>query len=155
VLALSYAGGLSGGDITRRGVFYLGGYAPQPDPLRSLFDFTRPGAATLRGYPYASIYGDQFELATVEYRMPIYDVEHGFSTLPIYFRRLHGAIFLDCGDAQFGAFDPAKIKCGAGTELRLETYWLWYLPVAFQLGVARGFMAGGETSVYFLVNNPF
>jgi hypothetical protein len=155
VLALSYAGGIAGGDIRRRGTFYLGGYAPQPDPLRSVFDFTRPGDASLRGYPYASIYGDQYQAASLEYRMPIYAVERGFSSLPVYARRLHGAVFVDCGDAQFGTFDPAKIKCGAGTELRLDVYLFWSLPASLQLGYAHGFMTGGEDQWYFLLNNPF
>ena len=42
VLSLSYAGGVSGGDLAHRGLYSLGGYPPQ-NLLTSIYDFSRPG----------------------------------------------------------------------------------------------------------------
>ena len=153
-LALGYAGGISGGDVKRRATFALGGYAPQPDFVRAFFDFTRPGGANLRGYAFSSIYGPQFHVLNAEYRFPIWWIERGYDTFPIYLRRLHGAVFADFGGA-FSAFDPKLLKLGVGAEVRLELYLFWYFPAALQLGYAHGFMEGGENQVYFLLNNPF
>lgn len=158
VLVLSYRGGVSGGDIHRRANWALGGYAPQPDPLRSFFDFTRPGGATLRGYPYSSIYGNQYHVLNAEYRFPIWRVERGYETLPIYFQLLHGAVFADAGNAFSDAFDIANLKrfkVGVGAELRLDAYLFYNVSATFQLGYARGLMSGGRNQVYFLLNNPF
>jgi hypothetical protein len=155
VLALSYAGGISGGDITHRGVFFLGGYAPQPDLLRSAFDFTRPGGASLRGYPWGSVYGNQMEIVNAEYRFPIVWIERGYETFPVYVRRLHGAVFADYGNAFDGTFHPSELKLGVGAELRLEVNLAYYFPAALQFGYAHGFMSGGESQWYFYLNNPF
>ena len=155
VLALSYAGGVSGGDPTLRSVFYLGGYAPQPDPLRAVADFTRPGTASLRGYPYEAISGSQFQVVSAEYRFPISWIERGYATLPLYLQRLHGAVFADFGNATSAPFDARDLRLGIGAELRLEITLGYVLPAALQLGYARGLSTGGVDQIYFLLNNSF
>lgn len=155
VLALGYGGGISGGDVKHRSMFYLGGYASQSDPLRAAFDFTRPGGATLRGYPFASVRGSQFHVVNLEYRFPIAWIERGYATAPFYFRRLHGAAFVDCGNAMSDGFDWSELRVGIGAELRLEMILGYFLPAALQLGYAHGFMTGGDHQVYFYLNNPF
>ena len=154
VLFLSYAGGISGGDLRRRGLFFLGGYPPQ-DLLMSLYDFSRPGSAALRGYPYASQVGDQFHVVNVEYRFPITWIEWGYQHVPVYFRRLHGRVFADYGGAFSGSFSFDKLKVGVGAELLLEIFYAWYYPAALQLGYAYGIDKGGGNQVYVLLNNPF
>lgn len=154
VLALTYSGGIAGGDLRHRGTYYLGGY-PQQDILRSIFDFGRPGGATLRGYGYGSVFGNQFHVLNVEYRFPIVWIERGYNTLPIYFRRLHGRVFVDYGGAFTGPIALDKLKLGVGAELLLELTYLYYFSAALQLGYARGVDAGGGNHVYFLLNNPF
>lgn len=155
VLSLSYGGGISGGDVQRRGAFYLGGY-PSQDILRSIFDFTRPGGANLRGFGYASVYGNQFHVWSAEYRFPIAWIERGYQTLPIYFRRVHAKIFADYGGAFNGPIAIDKLKAGVGAELLLELSYLYYFNAALQLGYARGVSGeGGGNHVYFLLNNPF
>jgi hypothetical protein len=155
VLALSYSGGVAGGDLRRRGLFFLGGY-PQQNLLNAIFDFTRPGSASLRGYPFASISGDQFHVLNVEYRFPIAWIEHGlYKTLPLYFRRLHGKVFADYGGAFRDGFSFDKLKLGLGGEAILEVQYGYYFNAAFQLGYAYGVHQGGGHQVYFLLNSPF
>jgi hypothetical protein len=154
VMMINYSGGISGGDPNRHVLFYLGGYPPQ-NLLASIYDFSRPGAASLRGYPYASVFGDQFHVLNLEYRFPITWIEHGYKTWWLYFRRLHGRVFADYGGAFFGPFSFDKLKAGVGAELMLELYYLWFFPAALQLGYAYGINSGGSNQVYFLLNSSF
>ncbi len=154
VLALSYAGGVAGGDPRHRGAFYLGGYPPQ-DLLQSIYDFARPGSATLRGYGYASVSGDQFHVLNIEYRFPIAWIERGYQTLPFYMRRVHSKVFIDYGGAFSNGFSLSQLKLGVGAEVILEIIYGYYFGAALQLGYAYGVNAGGGNQVYFLLNNPF
>jgi WD40-like Beta Propeller Repeat len=154
VLWLAYSGGISGGDPAHKGNFYLGGYPPQ-NLLTSIYDFSRPGSASLRGYAYASQAGDQFHVLNAEYRFPIVWIERGLDTFPLYLRRLHAKGFVDYGDAFYGGFSFDKLKVGVGGEIILELYYAYYYAAALQLGFAHGFEAGGGNHVYFLLNSPF
>jgi hypothetical protein len=154
VLWLNYAGGVSGGEAGHHNNFFLGGY-PQQDLLTSIYDFSRPGSASLRGYGYASQFGDQFHVLNAEYRFPIAWIERGLETFPLYLRRLHGNLFVDYGGAFNGGFSFDKLKVGAGGELMLELTYGYYFNAALQLGYARGFQKGGGDEVYFLLNSPF
>jgi outer membrane protein assembly factor BamA len=154
VLVLQYAGGLAGGDAAQRQNFYLGGY-PQQNLLQSIYDFSRPGSASLRGYPYQSIHGDQFHVVNLEYRFPIVWIERGYETFPLYLQRLHGRFFADYGTATNSGFDFKDMKLGLGGEVILELTYAYYFAAALQLGYAHGFMAGGGNEVYFLLNSPF
>lgn len=154
VLWLNYAGGVSGGDVGHHNNFFLGGY-PQQNLLSSIYDFSRPGSASLRGYGYASQYGDQFHVLNAEYRFPIAWIERGVETFPLYLRRLHGTLFVDYGGAFNGPFAFDKLKVGVGGELMLEITYAYYFNAALQLGYARGVDKGGGDQIYFLLNSPF
>jgi hypothetical protein len=154
VLWLSYGGGVSGGEAGHQSNFFLGGY-PSQNLLQSIYDFSRPGSASLRGYGFASQFGDQFHVLNAEYRFPIAWIERGVETFPLYLRRLHGNFFVDYGGAFNGSFAFDKLKVGVGGELMLELTYLYYFNAALQLGYARGFEKGGGNQVYFLLNSPF
>ena len=154
VLWLSYSGGVSGGEAGHHNNFFLGGY-PQQNLLSSIYDFSRPGSASLRGYGYASQFGDQFHVLNAEYRFPILWIERGVETFPVYLRRLHGRFFVDYGGAFNGSFSFDKLKVGVGGELMLELSYAYYFNAALQLGYAHGFEKGGGDQVYFLLNSPF
>jgi hypothetical protein len=154
VLYLAYSGGIAGGDPSRRGFYYLGGYPPQ-DLLKSIYDFSRPGSAALRGYGYAAQSGDQFHVVNLEYRFPIAWIEWGYEHFPLYLRRLHAKAFVDYGGAFTGPFRWDNLRVGVGGELILELTYAWYYGAALQLGYAYGASAGGSNQVYFLLNSPF
>jgi len=157
VLALSYRGGIAGGDPSRRQFFSLGGYAQQ-DLLTSIFDFSRPGSASLRGYPAGSQYGDSYHVVNLEYRFPIAWIQRGlYGTLPLYFKRLHGKVFADYGGAFLvsDGIRADRLKLGVGAEVILELDYFYYFPAALQLGYAYGANTGGGSQVYFLLNSPF
>lgn len=154
VLWLAYGGGVAGGDRGHVPTFFLGGY-PQQNLLQSIYDFSRPGSATLRGYPYASVFGDQYHVLNAEYRFPIAWIERGYQTFPLYLQRLQGRVFADYGGAFRGDFSFDKLKLGVGGEIMLGITYAYDYSAALQLGFAHGFMAGGGNQVYFLLNSPF
>jgi hypothetical protein len=153
-LLLSYQGGFSGGDLQRRGYFYLGGFPTSEDYLRAALLGTRPGQPRLRGYEAGAFYGDQMHVANIEYRFPIVWIERGYQTLPIFLSRLHAAFYTDIGAAFFGKLSLDQFKTSLGGELRLDGALGYYLPFTLQLGYAHGFMDGATHQVYFLLNNP-
>jgi outer membrane protein assembly factor BamA len=109
--------------------------------------FVVGGSDALRGYTVGSLLGNGFLLGNVELRFPLFRPELGRTTWPIFLRRIHGAVFLDAGDAfEIGGNPPtpshrlaaSTLQFGAGGELRLELFLAYYLPIELRLGVARG-----------------
>lgn len=152
VLALSYRGGISTGQ--RRDAFELGGFAQQ-DVARALF-LNRPQCCQfLRGYAPTSLVGSRFHAATAEFRTPLLWIERGYQTFPVYLRRLHGAAFVDVGDAFDGDFHARNLRWGAGGELRLTLKLAYEIDSQLFLGVARGLSVGGVTQAYLVSSFPF
>lgn len=154
VLALRYAGGVSGGDLDRRSLFAVGGF-PEVNPLDSLLSPVVLGGAALRGYPVNARIGTQYHLAQIEYRFPIYRFDLGYATLPLYIHRVHGVIFCDVGDAFRGDLDLEALRVGAGAELHLDFTLFYVLGFSLRVGYARGFMEGGVDQFYGHLGVPF
>src|SRR4029079_993208 len=89
VLAVGLSGGTGGGTYPRRGLFSIGGFADVPllDAFRSNL---RQGGFRLRAYTRGQFAVNDFNLLNVEYRTPIWYVDRGISTLPIFLRTLSG-----------------------------------------------------------------
>jgi len=141
VLASRVALGLSSGDNLRYGSFRLGGSYGEgaaymlPEEYRSL-----------RGFPVGAAYGDMYYLTSLEYRAPIWRIDRGFNTLPLFVRTLHGAVFCDAGYA-FDAFPTSGAEAGStlgdtlvgvGAELRLSMVLGWGLGLTTRLGYGFG-----------------
>jgi len=78
------------------------GGLPQQDLIQALLALAPVGGAYLRGYPAAALWGDQYHLLNAEYRFPVTWIDWAPWTLPVYLRRLSGAVFVDTGAAFFG-----------------------------------------------------
>jgi len=150
-LALLYSGGAGIGD--KRSFFALGGFVDQ-DVVRSLFLSRQQCCFFLRGYPAASIFGDQYHLLSTEYRLPLLWIEKGYQTFPLYLRRLSGAVFSDVGNAYQGTFHASDLKVGVGAEVRLELSLAYYLGTQVQFGYAKGLSTGGTSQYYFVTAIP-
>jgi Tol biopolymer transport system component len=137
VLALRGSFGVSSGDLSNRHDFFLGGFQ-QGDVVRNVLNPASAPVRILRGFVRDAFHGTAYALGTAEYRFPIWDVDRGAWTLPVYLRRLHGAVYSDVGDAF--AFDHGdfQLHAGAGAELRAEVVLGWILPTDLRLGCARG-----------------
>lgn len=154
VLALRYAGGLSAGDIGRRGVFSVGGF-PVVNPLDQLLQNSSLGGNALRGYPAFNRSGTQFHLIQAEYRFPIFRPMWSVETLPAFLQRLWGAVFFDMGDAFYGDLDLSTFRYGIGGELYTDFMLGYFLTYTLRVGIARGLSEGGETQIYANIGLPF
>jgi hypothetical protein len=146
VLATRLSGAIGHGSLGGSPPFRLGG-VPSPSllSLTPLQAFT--ASDQLRGYPADLFAGNGTLSASVELRFPILAPELGYSTWPIFLRRIHGAVFVDAGEAfvqgtERGYSGPDfhwdRLRVGAGAELRLETALAYWLLADIRLGVARG-----------------
>lgn len=171
VLALRSNGAMSKGTYARRGRFFVGGYNLEAvSLLDAVNDGVFNGAFALRGYPPGSYGGANYILNNFEYRIPIATPDIGPSTLPVYLRRVDGALFVDYGgafnkfnfdDVEFFAkesflYSP-QLQTSVGAELWLGTSIGYGLDTQFRLGYAYGFSAlairGGQA--YFIASSAF
>jgi len=151
VLALRLAGGLNVGNRRRTPTFSLGG-VPQQDIVDAIVNSTRVATSGyLRGYPPGVARGTQYHLGNIEYRHLLWAVERGYSTLPIYFHRLHIAGLIDGGNAFSGPIDPTEFKLAAGGAVRLDGVFGYFIPGTFEIGYMRGFTDGGLGQYWFLL----
>jgi Tol biopolymer transport system component len=148
LLARGFAG-TSSGDVVPQRAFQLGGDNPG--------DITIPvdqEAVYLRGYPVNEFRGQKAALASLEYRFPIKNMEKGMGNGPVFFRRVHGAVFCESGNAWDEGFHVSDFKSSAGAEARLDMYLAYYLPITLRFGIAQGLDKNGETMVIFSLWTP-
>ncbi|MFY3745240.1 BamA/TamA family outer membrane protein, partial [Anaeromyxobacter sp. Red801] len=147
VLALRLAGGVAEGSIGGRAPYELGGTATV-DPVAVVMQTAGVAPDQLRGYPYGWLAGSAFALGNLELRFPLLAPVRGYSTWPVFLRRVHGTVFVDAGDAfdlpgelPFAGhtFSWRELRFAAGAELRAELVLGYWLRTDLRLGLARGF----------------
>ncbi len=147
----AFAGASTGQDLRQfpQGAFQLGGDMPG-DVTFSITD----REIYLRGYPVDEFRGRKAGLLSLEYRMPLVNIEQGGGQRPIFLRRLHGAVFAEAGNAwNDEAFRARDAKRSVGGELRLDMDFAYgLLPLTLRLGVARGL---DEEGVWQLIFNAW
>ncbi len=154
VIGLYLQGGVAFGDKRVRSSFFLGGFSDR-DITSDLLTGARSGAGVLRGYPRGVVVGDAFTLGTLEYRLPLLEVEHGASTLPLFLDRIHAAAFTDLGMAFDGAPVPTRVLASVGVELRMQVVLAYYGLFFVRIGYARGVSAGGVDQPYAVLGFPY
>ncbi len=156
VLALRAAGGASAGDRLRYGSFRLGGNFGESG-FYALPDEYRP----LRGFGFASASGDWYYLGSAEYRLPLWRIDRGTGTVPMFLKTLHGALFVDAGTAFDSPDAMSAPLVGVGAELRLVAILGWGLGLQGRLGYAVGVVGDGTIapnspeSLYFRFGSSF
>jgi Tol biopolymer transport system component len=141
--------GTSSGDVIPQRAFQLGG----DNPGNSTIPVDNP-SIYLRGYPVNAFLGRKAALASLEYRFPITDIESGWSDMPFFLRRLHGAVFAEEGDAWDHTFRDSDFKRSIGAEVRLDTDLVYSFPITFRLVYAHGLDKRGESQVYLSLWMP-
>lgn len=152
-LALRLTGAMRVGDNARGAAFALGG-VPSQDVARAVIDSTRMSpTGYLRGYEQRSVAGNVFHLANLEYRHELFSIERGVSTLPLFVKRLHVAALLDAGTAYDDGFDVGEVRWSVGGALRLDAFFGFFVPGAFELGYAHGMTDDGVGEGWFLLTS--
>jgi outer membrane protein assembly factor BamA len=152
-LALHAGGGTSGGNLGGHGLFYVGGFLDLPI-VNVVRNSLIQGGIELRGYPVVAESGRNYALLNAEYRFPIWNVDRGPSTLPIFLNRINGAAFVDYGSA-FDDATTAEFKTGVGGELWFDFTLGYVLTFTFRAGYAKGLASGGLDKTYFVAAVPF
>jgi Tol biopolymer transport system component len=141
--------GFSTGDVIPQRAFQLGGDNPG--------DFTIPvtqESVYLRGYPVNEFRGRNAALASLEYRLPIVNIERGISNTPVFLRRFHGAVFAETGNAWDRSFHIRELKSSVGAEARLDMYLSYYFPITLRIGIAQGLDGDRDTRLIFNIWSP-
>jgi hypothetical protein len=132
VAAVRAAAAGSWGDAGAERLFSASGNGPQPGG----FAFGRDAIGLVRGLAQDRLEGTRAVVFNADYRLPLARIDRGVGTVPVFFRALHGAVFVDAGNAWTGAarWDDARVS--AGLELSLDTVLAFSAPVTFSAGVA-------------------
>lgn len=133
VLAARAGVGVANGDANVARVFYLGG----PSPAGGLIDFGNGAFSMLRGFADKEFAATHVGVANLEYRFPIWRIERGRGTWPLFLRTLHAAVFADVGHVWDHRFSWSGTKSSLGAELSLDSVIGFGLPVTIAAGVAR------------------
>ena len=143
VLLARVFAGTSTGQAPPQGAYQLGGDNPG-DITLSLVDRT----VTLRGYPTNVLRGQKAALGSMEYRFPVTNLERGWDTKPFFYRRLHGAVFFEAGNAWDGTYHESELRRSVGAEARLDMTLAYYLPITIRFVFAKGLDKDGESQAY-------
>ncbi|QDG53983.1 hypothetical protein FIV42_25540 [Persicimonas caeni] len=154
VAAIKMNGGIIRSNFPGSRGFAIGGYSPQ-DILTDLVLQQPSGQFALRGYPPGFTRGSQYQVWSGEYRFPIHNFDQGFSTVPVFFRRLKGQLFADVGAAYDGYLTDADLLSSVGGEVQLDATFGYFLGGALRLGYAHGLDEGGVSEWYLRYGGGF
>jgi hypothetical protein len=120
------------GDRSVRRAFAAGG----PGPSVASFDFGRDTIGLLRGFDSGDLVGSQAAVANLDLRFPLAYPQRGPGSWPIFIQSVHGALFVDAGNAWTGSFRRADIRSSIGAELSTDIVLGHYLPLTLAGGGA-------------------
>jgi hypothetical protein len=148
-------------------------YAFGPDRVQTFFLYGSQGISlfteqssrlfNLRGFlpgrgPYgAPLTGTGLLAGYGEYRLPLWHIQRGIGSWPLFFEHLHAAAFVDAGST-FGTlvdvtgrtgkrdlgWAVSHLWVGTGAEVRLDLLLAWRYGATLRIGVAQGAMAAGQ-----------
>ncbi|MGC2165972.1 MAG: BamA/TamA family outer membrane protein [Gallionella sp.] len=122
----------SSGDLIAQRAYQLGGVGPADMLINS-----EDNKVALRGYLANQYRGQNAALATVEYRMPIANLERGAGNSPFYLKRIHGGAFFEAGNAWDSVFRRDDIKRSVGVEASLDMTLGYMLPITMRAGLYK------------------
>ena len=157
VLAWKASGGFSLGSTFQYGSFRLGG------------TFSENGVTVipaewraLRGFYPSTRDGEAYWLASGEYRFPIWQIQRGFGTIPLFLRHLSGAVVVDAGNAWDDPADAGfdRSLVGVGAEIRLSAIAFYGMSLYGRAGYAfgvlgEGIQPGSADGLYFAAGSSF
>ena len=116
VIAARGAAALAWGATRDRRVFSAAGAGPAVTG----FDFGRGTVGLLRGFAEDDVVGTRAAVVNADLRFPLVRPERGHGTLPVFVRALHGAVFIDVGNAWDRSFRAADVRTSTGAEVAAD-----------------------------------
>lgn len=156
VLALRGAYGASTGDAGVRRVFYLGGTTA----AGALTDSGSDALNLLRGFGANAFAGYRTAVMNVEWRKPVWRLERGWGTFPLFVRTFSASAFVDAGHAWTTDFKTSALKTSVGVEASADVVAGFTMPLTVSVGVCatRDGAATGRTTghgVYVRLGRSF
>jgi hypothetical protein len=143
VLAARAAVAASWGDSATAPRFSATGNGPQPPGI----GFGRDAIALLRGFAGDAAVGTRAATLNLDYRAPLGRIDRGVGTLPVFFRVVHGGLFVDAGHAWTDAARWSDTRLSIGAEVSLDTVIGFALPLTVTAGSAWRRDASGSRGV--------
>ncbi len=161
VFALRASAGYASGPGADQYHFDVGGAAGES---WSVAGYGLPGSPLLfpaRGYAEGRRFGRVAWTASAEYRFPLLQVDRGVGAFPLFYDRVHGALFFDAGNAwgpvlgQPG-FDNPRLPAlaSAGAELSALVLPFYAVKLTVRTGWAAA-LRGGGSRFYVRLGNAF
>ncbi|HXI11826.1 MAG TPA: hypothetical protein VNM92_04185 [Thermoanaerobaculia bacterium] len=143
VVALRGAGGDNSGDFILQRELRVGGLGYGERATLDSRSFP------VRGYESGTLRGERAAITSLEYRFPLYEIERGPTTLPVFFSRIHGDVFVDGGRiwqqrAERSEFDTIA---SMGGELSTDFILGNFVPVRLRAGLAYLLLDPGKGDV--------
>jgi hypothetical protein len=156
VAALRVTGAATEGDAPVRRILRLGGHAADP----AVVSFDEDGSSLLRGFPSGQFAGSRVALANAEYRVPLFRIERGYGTWPLFVRTMHATGFFDTGTAWTAEVPGVSSWARSwGAELSVDVVAGFMLPLTLTAGAARGTDGSGHvpsaTAYYVRLGHGF
>jgi hypothetical protein len=124
VLALRAAGGRNSGQFLLQRELKVGGDAFGELTTLDIRNFP------VRGFDEGTLRGGSATIGSIEYRFPIFEIDRGPTTWPIFFNRVHGDVFTDAGRA------GGRHIASAGAEGTFDFTLGNFLLIQYRAGVA-------------------
>ena len=132
VLAARVAGASSHGDDRVRRDFSASGSGPQFGG----FDIGLDAIGLLRGFDSDDLIDRHAAVVNLDYRFPIARPQRGVGTWPFFLRTVHGAAFVDFGNAWDDEFDRSAVRRSFGAELSFDVVLGGAVPMTVAAGAA-------------------
>jgi len=108
----------------------------------------------LRGYADNTQIGHKLELASIEYRFPLQQVERGWMTPPLGLIKHSGRVFTEAG-ASWSDGEEKNLISSAGVEWVMDSNLFYYYNLQLRIGYAKGLDDGGDEVYYFKAGTAF
>jgi hypothetical protein len=133
--------------------FQLGG---SDSDLATLLPILNQREFALRGYTSGepTLVGTRMRQTSVEWRVPLRDVDWHAMVPPVGLNRVALNFFLDAGDAWFRSGKP-DYHYGYGVELMSEVRLGYLFGSHLRVGIAEGHDRGGKTTAYLRLGRAF
>lgn len=111
----------------------------------------------LRGYAQGdpALTGTRARVASLEWRVPMADIDQHLMRVPLGLNRVSAGAFLDIGGAWRTGGGPERWSRSVGVELLAEVRLLYTLPVQLRMGLARALDGPEQTRAYLTVGRSF
>ena len=111
----------------------------------------------LRGYigSEAALRGQNTSMASIEWRVPLSDIDRHAMSPPLGINRLSASTFMDAGSVWDNGNPRSRYYRGVGIELLGEVIVYYRFPLPLRLGIARGLDNPAGTQAYLQLGQAF